>query len=514
MGDESGRRRPRRRGGEAKSERSPRPVNYTQLRHPFTAQSAFSEDAVAAMHDTAIRILQELGIKTLLPEARELFRAAGALVDEERQMVRIGRDIVDDALRTAPPSFRIRAGNPKREQIYEDGSLMFLPGAGCPNVTDSVRGRRPGSLRDFKETISLHQAFDVIHMLGPSAEPQDVPVNLRHYAMLQTQLSLSDKPTFAYARGKQQAEECFEMIRLAHGLDDAAFADDVWIFTIINTNSPRQLDIPMSQGLIDFARAGQLSIVTPFCLAGAMAPITVAGALTLQHSEALAAIALTQLAKPGAPVSYGSFSSNVDMKSGSPAFGTPEHVKATLGAGQLARHIGLPWRAASGSASNISDAQGATENTTGAWGCMLANATSIVHAAGWLEGGLAFGYEKFINDIEAIQTLAELCTAPPGDDDSIGFDAIAGVDPGGHFFASPHTMERYETAFYEPVVADLSNFGVWTESGGLTSTDRAAKIWQTVLGEFKAPAGCAERAGRLDEFIAKGTEAGGAPIES
>ena len=506
------RSRGRRRSGADKPQ-AVRKTDYTHLRAPFLTQNVFSDDAIANMHDTALRVLEELGIKVLLPEARALYAAAGAIVDEETEMVRIGRDIVEAALTAAPPSFRLRAANPDREQQFELGALTFAPGAGCPHATDRERGRRPGSLRDFEETIKLQQSFDAMHVLGPSAEPQDVPVHLRHYAMMRTQFALSDKPNFIYARGKGQVEDGFEMTRLALDLDQAAFDSGVWIFTIINTNSPRQIDIPMAQGIIDFARANQLSIITPFCLAGAMAPITVAGALTLQHAEALAGIALAQLARPGAPVVYGGFCSNVAMKSGAPAFGTPEHVQATLGTGQLARFLGLPWRGAAGTAANTSDAQAAHETLMSFWANVLAGATVTVHSAGWLEGGLTFGYEKYINDMEALNAMAELCTPPPQDDAAIGFDAIAEVDPGGHFFAAQHTMERYATAFHEPLVADLSNYGTWSDAGGLTSTERATGLWKQILAEFEPPPTGEEAAARIEKFVADRTAEGGAPIE-
>lgn len=486
-----------------------REVNYRQLRHPFTPQSVFSEDEVAALHDAALRVCEELGLRILLPEAREIFRAAGARVVED--MVYIGRDIIAAALASAPRSIRLRAANPARELLYEEGALVFTPGAGCPNVTDLERGRRPGSLASYHETLKLHQTYDVIHILGPSAEPQDIPPHLRHYAMMQAQMALSDKPMFVYARGRGQIEQSLEMIRIGLALSEEEFQTGSWAITVINSNSPRLLDNPMAQGLIDFARAGQMSIITPFCLAGAMAPVTVAGALTLQHAEALTGIALTQLTRSGAPISYGGFSSNVDMKSGAPAFGTPEHVKMQLGAGQLARHIGLPWRSAAGSASATSDMQAATENNMGLWGALMSNATMTIHAAGWLEGGLTFGYEKFINDVEALQTIAELCVKPSGAASEIGFDAIAEVAPSGHFFAAAHTMERYSTAFYAPLVADLRNFGTWENDGAKTSADRATAIWQNDLRNFKAPAGGAEAEARLAEYIATHSVAGGAP---
>jgi trimethylamine--corrinoid protein Co-methyltransferase len=485
-----------------------RAPNYRQLRHPFPAQTMFSEDEIAAIHDTALRVLEDLGVRVLLPEARQIYAAAGAKVVDD--MVFIGKDIVRTALASAPKHWNLRAPNPIRDQDYAQGSMIFMAGVGCPNATDRERGRRPGSLVDFVEAVQLCQYYDVIHMLGPFTEPQDIPIHLRHYATIKAQLEHSDKPLFLYSRGQGQVQQGFELIQTALGLTDDEFNRDVWVSTVINTNSPRLLDNPMAQGLIDFARAGQMCIVTPFCLAGAMAPITPAGALTLQHAEALAAITLTQLTRAGCPVSYGGFSSNVYMKSGAPAYGTPEHVKMQIGGGQLARHIGLPWRTASGAASNTADMQAALETTMGLWGCSLAHGTLIVHTAGWLEGGLTFGYEKFINDIESLQMFAELSSKPSGSAAEIGFDAIADVQPGGHFFQTQHTMDRYQTAFYSPIVADLSNFGTWSEQGAKTSTERATEVWKQVLRDARKPDGAEERVARIEPMIATLTAAGGA----
>lgn len=491
---------------------SSRSTAYRQLRHPFAPQPVFSDDEVARIHDTALRVLEELGMKVLLPEAREIFAKAGARIEED--MVFIGRDIVEAALRTAPSSLRLRAANPAREQIYEPGALLFAPGAGCPNANDLERGRRPGDREAFEETLKLQQDFDAIHVLGPAVEPQDVPVNLRHYAMTSAQLRFTDKPMFIYARGRGQVMDCMEMFQIGLGLSDDELQNGTWGWTVINSNSPRMLDNPMAQGIIDFARLNQMSVITPFCLAGAMAPITVAGALTLQHAEALAGICLAQLTRAGAPVSYGGFSSNVDMKSGSPAFGTPEHVKMQMGAGQLARHIGLPWRSAAGAASTNCDMQAATETNMGIWGGLMANATMLVHSAGWLEGGLSFGYEKFINDMETLQSVAELAAPTKADDGEIGFDALAEVQPGGHFFATAHTMERYQNAFYEPLVANLDNFGRWEETGSQSSAQRATALWKERLANFQAPAGGEEAYAKVEGFIAEKAAKGGmAPVE-
>ena len=507
----AGRRGRRTDGGSDKTIR--RSTNYHDLRNPFQPATAFSEDRITAIHDTALQVLEELGVKVLLPEARKIFAAAGARIDDD-DMVFVGRDIVEAALASAPRSIPLRAGRREKDLTLELGRLAIQPGAGAPHATDRKRGRRPGTLNDFRELIQLTHQFDVLHMLPPLVEPQDVPMNLRHYAMTEVLLTQSDKVPFIYSRGTPQVMDGFEMIRDFRSLSDDEFAAESWCYTIINTNSPRQIDIPMAQGLIDFARVGQVSIVTPFTLMGAMAPITVAGALTLSHAEALAAITLTQLVRPGAPVTYGTFTSNVDMKSGAPAFGTPEQVKASLGAGQLARLIELPWRCAAGSAANINDAQAAHETEISAWGCLMAGASVMIHGAGWLEGGLTVSYEKFISDLDMLQVMAELCAETPADDADIALEALREVQPGGHFFGAAHTMERYRTAFYEPLGWDWSNFGTWSDNGAIDADTRATGIWQRVLDEHKPPQLNPDRVGALQDFIARRTADGGAAPES
>ncbi|WP_299671178.1 trimethylamine methyltransferase family protein [uncultured Tateyamaria sp.] len=500
---------PRRRRGRGAPPQKARTTNYRNLRNPFPPMNVFSDDRIAAMHEAALDVLERLGIKVLLPEARAQFKAGGARVDDSSEMVHIGREMVETALTTAPKSFPLIAGHPDRNLVMELGSMIFQPGAGCPHATDLERGRRPGTEQDFRELITLTQHYDVLHMIPPLVEPQDVPIHLRHYAMTKGQMELTDKLPFIYARGTGQVEESFEMLRDFRGLSDADFTANSHCYTIINTNSPRQLDIPMALGVMDFARHGQMAIITPFTLMGAMAPITVAGAMTLSHAEALAAITLGQLVNPGAPVCYGTFTSNVDMKSGAPIFGTPEHFKASLAAGQLARHIGLPWRCASGSAANLGDVQAANETQFGTWGCLLAGATVTLHAAGWLEGGLTISYEKLVTDVEVLQMMAELCATTPADEAEIAMDALEEVQPGGHFFGAAHTMERYATEFYEPVVADFANFGTWEERGSVDATTRATDIWKGILRDFTPPATSGDRIEALHKYIADRTAAGG-----
>jgi trimethylamine--corrinoid protein Co-methyltransferase len=504
--------KPKRRG-RAKTQAAPskRDVNYRQLRNPFPVMSVFSDDEAANMHETALRMLEELGMRVLLPEAREIFAAGGARVTDD-DMVHIGRDMVEAALATAPKSIHCRAGAAHRDVVLELGAIAFQPGAGAPHATDLRRGRRPGSGSDFSDYTRLAHHFDVFQMMSPSVEPQDVPTQLRHYFTTRTQVALTDKFPFLFARGTPQALDNFEMLRIARGVDEDTFKAGIYAYTIINTNSPRTLDVPMAQGLIDFARHGQLSIVTPFTLMGAMAPITVAGAITLSHAECLAAITLTQLVRPGAPVCYGTFTSNVDMKSGAPAFGTPTHFQASLAAGQMARMLGLPWRSAAGSASNTNDVQAANENQLGLWGCLLAGATVIIHSAGWLEGGLTVSYEKIITDVEVLNMVAELCAGNKAGADEIGFaNALSQVAPSGHFFAAPQTMDRYTTEFYEPIVHDYANFGTWTERGARDASTRATEVWEAILAQPEAMMTPPDRMAALEDFIATRTKEGGAP---
>lgn len=487
-----------------------RKPDYRHLRNPFPPMRAFSDDHIAAMHEAALRILQEQGIKVLLPAARAGFRKAGASVDDDTEMVRIGTDIIAAALKSAPRSIPVAGAIPERDLTLELGNLVFQPGAGAPHATDRIKGRRPGTLADYDDLTRLTQHFDVLHMVPPLIEPQDVPTHLRHFATMKSQLTLSDKVPFIFSRGTPQVEQSFEMLQDFRGLSDTGFQAKSHCYTIINTNSPRTIDIPMAQGLIDFAKAGQVAIVTPFTLMGAMAPITVAGAITLSHTEALAAIALTQITRPGAPVCYGTFTSNVDMKSGAPVFGTPEHFRASLAAGQLARLIGLPWRSASGSAANLCDVQAANETQFGTWGCLMAGATVIIHAAGWLEGGLTVSYEKLITDMEVLQMVAELCIAGEDAGSDLGLDAILEVQPGGHFFGTPHTMDRYQAEFYQPLVADYANFGTWEERGSLDATTRATGIWREILAQPSPITPDPDKLGALDAYIAKASARGGA----
>ena len=510
------RRRGRRKNRLALDESRPvRVTEYRRLVNPFPPMRVFSDDAVAHIHETALRMLEELGMRVLLPRARMIYRAAGATVDDDSLMVRIGRDLVAQALETTPRQVTAVAGAPERDLVFGGANIAFGAVGGAPHAMDLDKGKRPGTLEDFRVMTRLCQSYDVIHFLGGSPEAQDIATPLRHLEVTRVQLIESDKFPTIYSRGSPQVRDCFDLIKLARGLDDDdALRRKVYCKTVINTNSPLVLDIPMANGIIDFAEMAQLTVITPFCLSGAMAPITTAGALALQHAEALAAITLGQIVNPGAPMLYGSFSSNVDMKSGSPAFGTPEHVKALFGAGQLARHIEMPWRSGAGTASNAVDAQATYETQASLWGAIMAGSDMVLHAAGWMEGGLSASFEKLVVDVEMLQGFAELFLPVPATEDDIGFDAIAEVGPGGHFFSTEHTMSRYRTAFYEPLLSDWRNFGQWSEDGARTATERANAIWKRTLSEFEPPHLDIARREAIDTQVERRIREGGAPPES
>ncbi len=504
-------RRSRRRPATPSAATPARADHYRRLNNPFKALRVFSDDRVAAMHEAALGILENLGIKVLSQAALARFEAGGGEVDAASSTVRLDRGLVGASLATAPRKITLHARNPARHVPLHGDALSFGPVSGPPNVMDLAGGRRAGSLLDYANGVRLCQSFDVMHLLGAFTEPQDVPVQFRQLEMLHAQLTLSDKIPHTFCRGSAQVADCFEQVRLACGLTEEQFRDTPCTYTIINTNSPRVLDGPMADGIVDFAVAGQVQMITPFTLAGAMAPVTIAGALTLAHAETLAGLVLAQLARPGAPVVYGSFTSNVDMKSGSPAFGTPEYVKAQIGAGQMARHVRLPWRSSNATASNAPDAQSAYESQMSLWGALMGGANFVLHAAGWLESGLSASYEKFILDIEQLQMLAEVLQPVGAEDDDLGISAVEEAGPGGHFFGTQHTMARYRDAFYAPLVSDWRNFGAWSGDGARTATDRAAMLWRSTLEAFTPPALDPAAAEALDAFRRRRVAAGGAP---
>lgn len=485
-----------------------------ELVSPFAPLTPLSPEQLELIHDASMRLLEEQGIELLSAPARELFRRAGADVDEADGIVRGPRELFMEALARAPSSFVLTPRNPERAITVGADHINFGFVSGPPNIHDRVNGRRAGNMTDYRRLVSLAQHFNIITFLGNQATaPVELPANNRHLDTYRETIALTDKVFSAVPIGTGRVRDAVEMAALARGLTVEGLDGDPSMITNINVNSPRKLDDTMADAAMYMAGRGQAVIVTPFTLMGAMTPATLAGALVQQNAEAVFGLALVQLTRPGAPCVYGGFTSNVDMRSGAPAFGTPENALANIAGGQLARRYGLPYRTSACNASNTADAQAVYESQAALWGAVMGHGNIIYHAAGWLEGGLVASFEKAIIDIETLQTMARVLRPIEISEAEIGLTAIEEVGPGGHFFGAGHTMERYRNAFYEPLLSDWQNHENWEQAGARDATTRATGIWQKVLAEFEPPPldpGCREA---IDDYVARRKEeiGGGEP---
>jgi len=491
---------------ERRSSDGPSTAAFRWLRNPYEPVKVLSDDHVEHIHRTSLELLRATGLRVLDATARCVLAAAGCTVDDE--IVRFDPEMIEDALTNAPSTFTLSARNPAHDLTIGGRSVVFASVGGPAFASDLQRGRRPGSHAEQEEFLRLVQAIGVIHQEGGGPfEAMDLPPETRHLDLYHSQIRLLDKNWQGIALGRDRAADSIDMAAIALGTDRDGLLDRPALLTIVNTNTPLTLDVPMAEGLMEYAAAGQAVCITPFTLAGAMAPATLAGALVLQNAEVLAVATLVQLVRPGAPVMYGSFTSNVDMRSGSPAFGTPEYTKAAQASGQLARRYGLPFRSSNTTAANVPDAQAAYESAMSLWGAVMGGANLVNHAAGWLEGGLTASYEKLIIDAEMLQMMAEYLQPIVVDDDSLALEAIAQVGHSGHFFGSPHTMQRYETAFYGPLLSDWRNFESWSEAGSVDTLQRANGIWRHLLEGHENPALDPAIDAALAEFVAHRKEA-------
>ena len=484
------------------------PVNSDSPTEPL------DEEGINAIHDGAMQVLENIGIEFMHEDAKRILKQAGCIVSDETDNVRMGRDFVMEQVRKAPSCFSITPRNPDRKVIVGGNHMLFGGVGSPPNCSDLDRGRRAGDRASYRDLIKLIQYFNCIHMMiGYPVEPIDIHPSIRHLECIYDALTLTDKVIHAYSLGVERVEDAMEMVRIAAGLSHDEFDASPRMFTNINSTSPLKIDFNMLDGPMRLARRGQPTIVTPFTLAGAMAPITIAGAVMQQTAEALAQIALLQTINPGVPLIYGSFTSNVDMSSGAPAFGTPEYLRATQISGQMARFYNLPLRASNACAANCPDAQASWESAFSLWACVSARVNVVYHAAGWLEGGLCASYEKFVMDCETLQQMLQYMRPVSVDTEELAIDAIAEVGPHGNFFSASHTLERYETAFYKPFLSDWNNFEAWEERGGIRTPERANRLWKEILNEFEAPPMDPSVREELETFVAKRKEEGGAPTD-
>src|SRR5580704_16461808 len=436
----------------------------------------------------AFRVLEEAGLEIRSSAARAAFRSAGALVDEETQMVRLGRDIVEAQLAHVPERFVLHSRNPERHLHVGDNVVNFGPVTGAPHITDLEGGRRYGDLEAFRNILKLTHALGILHWQGGIVvEPVDVPVAIRHLAAYQAHIECSDLVWAARGIGGVQAEDAIAMSAIEHGCSVEDLAARPTLMTVTNVNSPRRVDEEILDNIMVMARHGQCVVITPFTLMGAMAPVTLAGALAQQTAEALGIIVLCQMIRPGTPCVVGGFTSNVDMRTGSPAFGTPEYCNAVLASAQIGRRLKIPVRTSAVNASPEVDAQSTYETAFSLQAAILSHSHLINHAAGWLEGGLSASLEKIVVDAELLRNWAEILKPITFSDDDLAVDAIKGVAAGGHFFGEAHTLARYESAFYRPLLSDWSNFENWSDAGARNATERATGIWKKTLADYVAP---------------------------
>ena len=476
----------------------------------FAPVDAVTADELDDIHRVSLEILERVGMEVLDGEARSILRSGGCAVDEATMRVRIPGDVVERAIGTTPPSFVLHTRNPNRHLIFGERRLVFGTVCSTPNALDRAGVRRPGDRAAMQQLLKVAQGLNVIHLVsGYPVEPTDIHFSIRHLEAGWDILTLTDKGFPCYSLGRQRNRDCIEMARISRGVSSDRMRSEPSVITIVNTNSPLRLDTPMSQGMIEFAEQGQAVVITPFTLAGAMAPITLAGAIAQQNAEALAGITLVQLTNPGAPVVYGGMTSNVDMQSGAPAFGTPEYAKAALVSGQLARRYRVPYRSTPPTSANALDGQAVYETMFSLWGTVMGGVNFLMHAAGWMEGGLHASCDKMVLDAEMLQMVAAMLDPIEVSADTMPVDTIEQVGPGGHFFGTAHTMGRYRTEFHRPMLSDWRPYESWAEAGRPTVDSAAHALADRLIAEHEPPPMDPEIRAELRAFVDRRVAEGG-----
>jgi trimethylamine---corrinoid protein Co-methyltransferase len=450
------------------------------------APRALTEEQLDAIHEQAIRILQEIGTEVLDERARTLLADAGQKVEDTR--VRWDRAFVEEMVAKAPSSFTLHGRHPDRTVTIGDGRPVYAPVGGSPFASDLDHGRREGTIADHDRLVQLAHAADLLTCLqGGTVEAVDLPVTSRHLDMEYSLIRWSDKPYVSYGTAGWKSQDAIEMAAIAHGGRDAIEREPA-LMIVVNPNSPLIWDTRMVQALLVSAAANQPIVVTPFLLAGGTAPVTMAGALSIQVAEALSGVALAQLVRPGVGCLYGSFFTALDMRTGSPAFGMPEALLAVIAGRQLADRYGLPYRGGGGfSSANAVDGQAAAESVASLWATMLAGTDFVLHAAGWLEGGLVASYEKLAFDLEVLRQMERIRAGVALDDDELAFDSIAEAGPGALFLASPHTMARFKDALYMSPTFLTTDFAAWDAGGRQTVEARSNQAWKRLLESYEDP---------------------------
>jgi len=443
------------------------------------------EDKVELIHQKSLELLSESGVVFYLDEAREILKTHGARVDGE--MVYFDPELVMEYIAKAPSEFTQLARNPEKSVKIGGNYMVFAPVYGPPFVYDSKRGRREATLEDFQKFIKLAYLSPYIHHSGGTiVEPTDIPASTRHLDMLYSHIAFSDKPFMGSVMSRENAEDSVKMAEILFGAEE--IRESPALLSLINISSPRRLDDRMLEALTVYARARQATIITPFILSGAMAPVSIPGTLIQQNAEALAGIVYAQMVEAGAPIVYGSFMTNVDLKSGSPVFGSPESQLALYASAQMARRYNLPFRSGGMFASSkISDAQSAYESVMTMLPAVQGRVNFVLHAAGWLENGLSAGYEKFVLDCDILGAFYRFLKGLDFSEENLALESIREVAPGGHHLGTPFTLERFTTAFYRSELADYNDFDTWVEEGRQTAEERATGKVNSLLNDYKNP---------------------------
>jgi trimethylamine--corrinoid protein Co-methyltransferase len=496
------------RGGGREARQAARASGGGAIRAPYVTRKlrpfeVLDEEALGIIEANADTVLQEVGIEFHDDtEALGIWRDAGAAVDGTRVRFPRGllRRIIQD---NAPAEFTQHARNPANNVRIGGDATVFAPAYGSPFIHNLDEGRRYATIEDFRNFVKLaYMSPSLHHSGGTICEPVDLPVNKRHLDMVASHIRYSDKAFMGSVTAPERAQDTVDMAKIAFG--DDFVENNCCIISLINANSPMTFDDTMLGALKVYARHNQATVISPFILSGAMSPVMVAATLTQILAEAMAGMAFAQLVRPGAPVVFGTFASSISMQSGAPTFGTPEPELVIFGAAQLARRLGVPFRSGGSlTASKIPDAQAAYESANTLQPALLAGVNFILHAAGWLEGGLAMGYEKFVMDADQLSMQEVLVGGIDMSENGQGMDAIREVGPGQHFLGAAHTLANFESAFWRSKVADNNSFEQWQAEGEQDAARRANKLYKKMLAEYVAPELDPGISEALDEFVAK-----------
>jgi len=470
----------------------------------FAPSEVLSETEVHNVHRLSMRLLTEVGLTFMSKRARVDLENHGCKVDHETGRTLFDPEVVDHFLSLGPSEFDLVARDRHKTVHFGGDSIVFGSASSAPNVVDMDRGRRPGTARDFQDLIKLGHMIPSLHLFGGhSVEPIDRPPNVRHLDSVYDWMTLTDKAMRLYGIGETRVQDGLDMIKIGYQVDEAELNATPHTMSVLNVNSPLLVDEPLLEGSVALAKRGQITIISPVAMSGAMSPITSSGSLIQHNAECIGVAAYMQMVAPGSPAFYGSLIAAVDMKSGAPAMGVPEVVTGAIAAGQMARFYNMPYRTWLGSTSNTVDAQAAYESMMSIMSAYMGGAHFVHHGHGWMQGGLTTGFEKTMLDAELIQMFDAIKPTIDFTDADEVIDAIAEVGPGGHFLGSSHTMSRYQTEFHTPALSDWRNYEQWEEAGGPRTIDHAARMWKDTLASYVAPPIADDVKAELEDFVAR-----------